>query len=107
MRTKYKVKHYFVLARQIRKDGTLTNRFSSEDCPTREWAEKQAKRWNDKGEYGGVKILPAQIIEYEAFQYKEMKFTKSGALVEGDSFLSIYSIPKVVKEAYNKNAGLA
>lgn len=110
---RYNVKHYFVLARIIKKDGSLSKTFSSRDFLDKEKAESYLKECNEQGlDYIGRKTLPFQLIEYEALQPKERVYDKQKALkgiwilVEGNEFATIWTPPKSVRELYNKNAGL-
>ena len=110
---RYNVKHYFVLARIVKKDGTLSKTFSSRDFLDKESAESYLKECNEQGfDDLGRKTLPFQLIEYEALQPKERVFDKKLAakgiwkLVEGDKFATIWTPPKSVRDTYNNNAGL-
>lgn len=104
---RYKVKHYFVLARIVKKDGSLSKSFVSKDFFDRESAECYLKSCKEQGtDELGRKTLPFQLIEYEAMQSKEKVYNKQYILVEGEEFNTMYVPPKAVCDTYNKNAGL-
>lgn len=102
---RYKVKHYFVLARIVKKDGSLSKSFSSRDFLDRESAESYLKSCNERGiDKYSRKALSYQLIEYEAIQPKMRWQMCNGEWVE--EFNTIYTPPKAVRDAYNKNLGL-
>ena len=91
---KVNVKHYFVIAQIVTKDGRLTERYKCYDCFSRQQAEsKMAEVQGKKG------FLRFEIIEYTAKQ-KPIKLLINGEWIE--SFNSIYSIPQIVKEEYQR-----
>lgn len=102
---RYKVKHYFVLARLIKKDGSVSKSFSTFDYLDKQKAENDLHKFNSLGEdKWGRKTLPFQLIEYEALQVPEKSKNWDGTWEE--EFLTIYVAPKSVRDIYNKNAGL-
>lgn len=102
---RYKVKHYFVLARIVKKDGSLSKSFVSKDFFDRQSAENFLKSHNGLETNMLIrKTLPYQLIEYEAMQPKMRWQDYNGEWVE--EFNTMYVPPKAVRDIYNKNAGL-
>lgn len=100
---RYKVKHYFVLARIIKKDGSLSKSFVSKDFFDRQSAEDFLKSHNGLETNMLIrKTLPYQLIEYEAMQQKMRWQDYNGEWVE--EFNTMYVPPKAVRDIYNKNA---
>ena len=87
------MKFYFVIARCVNKDGTLSNRFNQYYFYENEKAKAEA--FYQKKRAGEPNTLPYQLIECDIK-------TK-----EKDGFVwSRRKAPKRVKDIYNKNAGL-
>lgn len=82
------VKRYFVLARIIKKDGSLSAEFKSFDFANKARAQAKLHRLNKEGSF---ETLPYQLIEHTA---QECDLT------------TLCVAPQCVRETYNKNAGL-
>lgn len=100
-RKKYAVKHYFVLARIIKKDGTLSRSFKTFDYLDKKEAMAQLNKLNANAEFS---TLPFALIEYTAMQQKlRLELAEDKAV---EVFETIWVAPKCVREAYNQSLGV-
>lgn len=83
------MKFYFVIARYVNKDGTLSNRFK--ECVYTNKKDAEICLKNHKA--GDVDTLPYQLIECDIKAKKEFVWNQRKA-------------PKRVKDIYNQVAGL-
>ena len=101
---KYEVKHYFVLARIVKKDGSPTKKFDTHDFLDKDEAQNFLNRIQSGEIKKRATTLPYQIIEYTALQQKRYWQGLDNKWCE--EFLTIYIAPKCVRENYDKNAQL-
>lgn len=97
------VTHYIVVARKISVKGELLNQFTCFDTLSK------SKALARLGCMGSSKTTPAKLFEYKI---KQKPITDLLGRIETDGkgnpiYPTIWSVPKALKDAYNRSMGYA